>query len=124
MKNCPPCCGLWLPCARGEYFFCIGEPSAHLPGDTDSLSLPGQVHDTPTVTCTSGVPSIAQRPGFDSITASGLVAHVHTESSRIGTSVMPHLRHLPGWSSITSSSPAMTQTYETGGSCSFVAGLL
>src|SRR4051812_26707596 len=119
MKNCPPCCGLWLPCARGENFLRIAEPSGHVPGDADSLSLPAHVHDTAAVTCTSGVPSIGQRPGFDSITASGLVAQVQTESSRVGTSVIPHLRHLPGWSSITSSSPGITHTYDSGGSFSF-----
>src|SRR6185295_6985875 len=116
MKNTPPCCGLWLPCARAAYCLIIGDPSAHVPGSsatTDGLSL--QLHDTAAVTWMSGVPSTGHLPGFEATTSSGRVAHVQTESSRIGTSSMPHLRHLPAWSSITSSSPVIGHTYETGG---------
>src|SRR5712671_3145484 len=115
MKNWPPCCGLWLPCARCAYFFCIAEPSAHMPGVIDSLSLAEQVHDTAAVTWTSGVPSTGHLPGFEETTSSGRVAHVHTESRRVATRSIPHLRHLPAWSSITSSSPVIGQTYEIGG---------
>src|SRR5262245_41587431 len=99
MKNWPPCCGLWFPCARGANFFRIGEPSAHVPGESESLSLPGHVHETAAVTCTSGVPSIGQRPALLSMTASGRVPHVHTESRRIPTRSILQIGQVPFLSS-------------------------
>src|SRR6266536_6346446 len=97
MKNWPPCCGLWLPCARAEYFLIIAEPSGQVAGSNASMvGVSLQVHDTAAVTRTSAVPSTGHLPGLSATTRSGRVAQVHTESSRAGTSVMPHLRHLPG----------------------------
>src|ERR1700704_5951756 len=116
MKNIPPCCGLWLPCALDAYFFCIGEPSGHAPGDTDSWALPGQLHEMAAVTWTSAVPSIGQRPGASCTTASGRVAQVQTESRRIGTRSILQIGQLPPLSSRISG--CMGQVYEIGGSLS------
>src|SRR5260221_10970659 len=117
MKNRPPCCGLWLPCARDAYFLIIDEPSGQVPGSSASMEgVSLHVQDTAAVTRTSGVPSTGHLRGFASMTSSGRVAQVHTESSRIGTRVIPHFGHLPARSSITSSSPAIVHTYEIGGS--------
>src|SRR5919197_2564449 len=62
----------------------------------------------------SSRPSIGHFPGL-SMWIAPWTGHVHVVSSRIGTSPMPHFRHLPALSSMTSSSPAIGQTYETGG---------
>src|SRR5688572_16219132 len=83
---------------------------------TDGLSL--HVHEIAAVTWTSGVPSTGHLPGFDSTTSSGRVAQVHTESRRVATRSMPHFLRTPALSSMTSSSPAIGQTYESGGSFS------
>src|SRR5580765_39152 len=95
MKNRPPCCGLWLPCARNAYVFVFGAPPGQLPGEADSSVPPGQVHETTAVTCTSAEPSIGQRPGASRTTASGLVPQVHTESSRIGTRSILQIGQMP-----------------------------
>src|SRR5262245_13093987 len=123
MKNCPPCCGLWLPCASAAYFLLIVASLAHVPGSIWAMvgsSL--HVHDTAAVTRTSAVPSTGHLPGLSNTTSSGRVAQVQTESSRVATSVMPHLRHFPGRSSMTSSSPVIVQTYESGGRSTSPAG--
>ena len=99
MKNRPPCCGLWLPCARSANVFVFGEPSAQVPGEVDSSVPPVQVHDTAAVTWTSAVPSIGQRPGASRTTASGLVPQVQTESSRIGTRSILQIGQMPPLSS-------------------------
>src|SRR3954453_4982143 len=95
MKNRPPCCGLWFPCARSAYVFVFGDPSGQVPGATASSVPPLQVHDTAAVTCTSGGPSIGPRPGAARTMVSGLVPHVHTASRRIGTRSILQVGQVP-----------------------------
>src|SRR5579872_1327193 len=122
MKNCPPCCGLWLPCGRRLYTAFIGVPSRHTPGLIDAVDTPGHVQLTAIVMRSSGVPSTGHLPGVSCTTRPGFDPHVNTDTRRMGTSVMPHFGHLPGLSSMMSSSPIIVQTYESGGrSCFFCA---
>ena len=117
MKNRPPCCGLWLPCARGAYFFTIGEPSGQVPGvDRLRRASPG-TSTRPTSSPARG--RAVDRdicPASSSTTSSGRARTSTPSRGGSAPAACRTSRHLPGWSSMTSSSPAIGQTYEMGGS--------
>src|SRR5262245_3026523 len=96
----------------------MGVPSGHVPGLIDSfVSVPcalAHTNDSDIVIWTSGRPSVGHLPGWSRM-IDVLLRQVQTLSRRMPSSSIPHLRHTPGLSSMTSSSPAIGQTYETGG---------
>src|SRR6185503_11934221 len=112
MKNWPPCCGLWFPCARGIVLRVIGEPSGQRPGSVDSAAAPGQVHDTATVTWMRSRLSIGHLPGFDSAITE-CTGQLHTESRRTGTRSILQIGQIPFLSSSTSG--CIGQVHDNGG---------